>query len=98
MKQLYILPLALFLVHALDPVEAKRSQIQRKRKSSINKVKRRRLIIGGTEARSGDYPYFAHYSSPGCGGSVRFVALFVDVASCGRRQILSTMFLPFMIS
>ena len=77
MKHLNMLPLSLLCVSLLHPAKAKRSQIQRKQKSSIDKVKRRQLIIGGEQARSGDYPYFAHYSSPGCGGSVRLVVLFV---------------------
>ena len=46
----------------------KLSPIHRKRKESI---KDRRLVIGGDETDSGEYPYFAHYDSPGCGGSVR---------------------------
>lgn len=35
----------------------------------------RDLIIGGEIATSGDYPYFVHYSSPGCGGAVRIVSV-----------------------
>ena len=30
----------------------------------------RSLIIGGSEAAAGDYPYFAHFENPGCGGTL----------------------------
>jgi hypothetical protein len=46
----------------------KLSPIRRKEKVSI---KERGLVIGGAVAASGDYPYFVHYATPGCGGSVR---------------------------
>lgn len=49
-------------------VEGKLTSIRHKEKRSI---KQRELIIGGEAAASGDYPYFVHYDSPGCGGSVR---------------------------
>ena len=31
---------------------------------------KRSLIIGGTNARNGHYPYFAHFSPPECGGTL----------------------------
>ena len=30
----------------------------------------RTLIIGGEIAQPGDYPYFVHFSNPGCGGTL----------------------------
>ena len=30
----------------------------------------RQLIIGGEVAAAGDYPYFTHYDTPGCGGAI----------------------------
>jgi secreted trypsin-like serine protease len=37
---------------------------------SLSETVDRSLIIGGKNAVSGDYPYFAHFDSPGCGGSL----------------------------
>jgi hypothetical protein len=30
----------------------------------------RTLVIGGKIARPGDYPYFVHFATPGCGGTL----------------------------
>lgn len=37
---------------------------------SVSEPVDRSLIIGGQNAVSGDYPYFANFESPGCGGSL----------------------------
>lgn len=37
---------------------------------SVSETVDRSLIIGGQNAVSGDYPYFAHFETPGCGGSL----------------------------
>jgi hypothetical protein len=37
---------------------------------SVSETVDRSLIIGGQNAVPGDYPYFAHFYPPGCGGSL----------------------------
>ena len=38
--------------------------------SESNSLSERQLIIGGEVAAAGDYPYFTHYDTPGCGGAI----------------------------
>jgi secreted trypsin-like serine protease len=47
-----------------------RPSLRRRDERDEETVLDRSLIIGGKAATKGDYPYFAHFDSPGCGGTL----------------------------
>jgi secreted trypsin-like serine protease len=50
-------------------------------------VDNRNLIIGGAPAIPGDYPYFVHYESPGCGGTLIAPDIVLTAGHCKMDNV-----------